>query len=424
MPAPSPAAGPAPVAALLRGLAQRLFSLPWRTKLRIAAAVYVTGAASLWRGPLTGEPMNLVEALHGGLRLFLLDPPDLPAHGAPLPLRVAFWLAAFAAPVVAAGAFAEALSAALRSLGAPDAETRRLRGHLVVGGLGRHGALVAEEAIKQGFAVAAVDREAPASAHRGLRVEGRLANVPVIEADLIQLHDWIEAVAAREAAQVWLCSGDPLRNLQLALNLRAALPGPSPRIVAVVDQADLRRLTDHIGQIELFDEYAEAAEAMVAGALGAPGPAPAQLAIVGYGRLGKAVLRAIFQHPKLSRAGAQTEVQLIDPKLPADFCPAAPLPGLRCSVRPRPADLWLEEAGPPRAGQQRALPDVIFSCVDDDRANLALLSSRLRHAGPCHLSLRVLQPLSVAEVDGVRFHELTELQRAAVAQRLRAPAPA
>lgn len=60
-------------------------------------------------------------------------------------------------------------------------------------------------------------------------------------------------------------------------------------------------------------------------------PAPAQLAGVGYGRLGKAVLRAIFQHPKLSRAGAQTEVQLIDPKLPADFCPAAPLPGLRCN---------------------------------------------------------------------------------------------
>lgn len=418
---------PAGAAAVIHQVAQRLFNLPWRAKLRIAAAVFLAGAWSLWVGPLHGDEMSLLQAIHGALRMFLLDPPDAPSAGASPAVFGLYWVSAFTAPLVAAGAFAEALSAALRSLGAPDSATRRMRGHLVVGGLGRHGELVAQEALKLGLDVAAVDRSAPASAQRSVQFGGGSARVPVIEADLLQLQDWIGAVAAKEAAQVWLCSGDPLRNLQLALNLRAALPGPTPRIVAVVDQADLRRLTDHISQIELFDEYGEAAEAMVAGALSGRTAAPSSVAIVGYGRLGKAVLRAIFKHPKVHTAagGAPPRLQLIDPILPTDFCPAVEGYAPACTVHRRTADLWLEDAALARAADaESGLPSVIFSCVDDDRANLALLSSRLRHAGPCHLSLRVLQPLSVAEVEGVRFHELTELQRAAVHRRLRSSAPA
>lgn len=407
---------------LLRSF-RRLSELSWRTKLLLAGVVYMTGVWSMWSGPIQGAELGLLQVLHGGFRMFLLDAPGVPAPAASLAVTTAYWTAAFAAPLVAAGAFADAVRAAVRSLGSAQAQTRRMSGHVVICGLGRHGALVAEEARKKGLDVAAVDRDAPANGWRSVSRRHGEAVVPVVESDLLDLDDWWEAVAADRAAQIWLCSGDPLRNLQLALELPAGLSDRERRVIAVVDRADLGELTQHLGEIELFDEYGAVAKAMVDGALQGPSGPGRSIAIVGFGRLGKAVLRALFADKRM--AETNPNVQLVDPKLPEGFRPTVEKRPVASTVYRRSAEHWIEDASLfGGEGDAAARPSTVFSCVDDDRANLALLSARLRHTGSYHLSLRVLQPISEGRFPGVHFHQLTELQRDAVRKRLSArPTP-
>ncbi|MBM4366057.1 MAG: NAD-binding protein [Deltaproteobacteria bacterium] len=273
--------------------------------------------------------LDPARAAYEAARCFLLDADPALVVPADPPTYAAVWILRAVAPVWTLGAAAEFID----HLGLFHLPTLFFRltgwrgGHVVVVGLGRFGVHVARRLREQGHRVVAIERalSSPEVA------EARRAGIAVIRGDVAEEAVLREArvVSARALVAV---TGDEVANLRAAvtgLRLATRPPGQAnlslPVLRWLVQCGLPRRLSglgDHLeawaqvfdlgdldavrqvcpesarGQLHLFSSYDWAAAGLIDEL--AEHPAPEAIAVVGFGRFGQALVRALSASKELA----------------------------------------------------------------------------------------------------------------------------
>lgn len=391
MPAPSPGRT-SPLARLLLLIAR----VPTWFRVLLPVALWAAGTGLIATVPTSaGAPADLVGAGYQALRLFALDAAGFPLEPGS-PGGLALWAVMLAAPLLTATAAADFVR---RHVLSAEVLARGLSGHTVVCGLGNHGRVIARECARRGERVVVLDTR-PGGVGAALDLGG--AEALVLQGDMTE-RDAVLAAGVLRAGRVFLAAGDPLVNMEAARLVRALCQEqgtPAPRLYALVDECeDLRPILGPMGlrQRDMVDQFAHAArclvdEAAVRAALAAmgEGTAPAHLVLVGFGRFGQAVLRALLQVEGLR--GRPLRVELVDrragPKAER-FRDAVEAAGWRLEVSPDgDAEAWVA-----RQARRRERPGLVFLCVDNDPLSLRC-GARLRElGGELAVVLRIARPM-------------------------------
>jgi hypothetical protein len=225
--------------------------------------------------------------------------------------------------------------------------------------------------------------------------------VPVIRGDMVE-PEILRQAGVDRASMVWFTAGDPILNLKAALIARDQLPGPpGRRLIPMVDEDELATMILRCfgaHDIEPFPQFEAAAKALI----GMPGvqevlaehcrKSPrARVAIVGFGRFGRAVARALLPH--------LCDMQVTEPPLPhmleiidrraasraEELVPALHGTGWEMKVVCCDAEDWV-------TGVRHEPPRLTFFCMDDDVLNLRCAARLLSVEQPVSVVLRLFNP--------------------------------
>ncbi len=229
-----------------------------------------------------GARLDGAAAVYAAIRLFLLDNDGYPARGSDGWVAL-LWALYFAAPALTGATAYNYVRALWRDLGGPERRARRLRGHVIVAGHGKHASALLASLDGVATDVVIIDD----SGQLGDWYHGRW---PVVRGDPT-LRTTLEAAGVHAARRVVAAGDDGFRNItacSVALELAASR---GLRAVAVVTDPDFWEATTDsttagaaLGDIRLINPYERAAAALTP-------PAPV-LVIAGFGALGRAVVLA------------------------------------------------------------------------------------------------------------------------------------
>jgi Trk K+ transport system NAD-binding subunit len=225
--------------------------------------------------------------------------------------------------------------------------------------------------------------------------------VPVIRGDMVE-PEILRQAGVERASMVWFTAGDPILNLKAALIARDQLPGPpGRRLIPMVDEDELATMILRCfgaHDIEPFPQFEAAAAALI----GTPGvqevlaehcrqSPQARIAIVGFGRFGRAVARALLPHlcdgQTPERPPTHT-LEIIDHRATAraaELEPALQGTGWQMKVMRSDAEDWV-------TGVRREPPRLTFFCMDDDVLNLRCAARLLSVEQPVSVVLRLFNP--------------------------------
>jgi voltage-gated potassium channel Kch len=361
-------------------------------------ALYGLGAWLLTSVPTTaGHPLPWAYALYHSLRFFTLDGYGFPTSPTP-GLNALFWVVLLGAPALTASALLDAFLFLRRQLMSPALRVQRMRAPAVVCGYGSHGRVLVDLLVEAGWEVVVVDLGVPDTIDM-LRVRDQL--VPVVRGDMVAPETLRQAGVDR-ARMVWFSAGDPIVNLKAALVARDHLPGaPDRRLIPMVDEDELatvilRCFGGH--GIEPFPQFEAAAEALVGTAGVQEALADqcrksqeARVAIVGFGRFGRAVARALLPLLcDLQGAGEQAPhiLEVIDRHATSradELVPTLEAAGWRLEVGQCDAEDWATRV-------RREPPRLAFFCMDNDVLNLRCAARLLAVGQPVSVVLRLFNP--------------------------------
>ena len=296
-------------------------------------------------------------ALYESMRVFTFDVGYTPDdHGF---VAVALWLCRLGAPIITLGIAAEVVDH-LGLLQLPMLFFQLFgRDHVVVVGAGRLGRHMAEALRAGGHRVVVIEKDDGADHVAELRRQG----IPVVIGDGSSEQTLGVARIARARALVSTTAQD-LVNLEVALLARRL--SPKVQAYAHVEDDVLRHhltLTEAIGAYSSYEWIAAelARRAVVKGAV--------LFIIVGYGRLGRAVLRRLRTEP-------EARFLVVDPNLSAAITRPHPADSLDTDLGRESAVAWLAEdmLSPALLTRVRKEPDPVVRallCTDDDEIGRA-----------------------------------------------------
>ncbi|MBI4569814.1 MAG: NAD-binding protein [Planctomycetes bacterium] len=280
-------------------------------QIAAALAVYVAGIVALLNLPPAGpaaRPLGRMEAAYYALGLFLgmENPVGFPSSGP----EWAVWLgraAYFGAPLVLAWAVLEGVFGVTRALArtvmaSPDRRVARMRGHVIVCGLGKLGnmivRLLAERAARAGRRpdIVVIEKE---EENPYIPQVDRLG-VPVIVGDQA-MRDVLIRAGARHARKIIAAAGDDIANLDAGHVARAAAREAGRDLAAFcqVTDLELRRLVHETKEIAVtpFNSYQVAVENLVTRTIdpAAAGARRPTFILAGIGRFGRALIEKLIR---------------------------------------------------------------------------------------------------------------------------------
>lgn len=331
-----------------------------------------------------GHTLSFSEYLYRALQLFVLQDTGL---GVSQPVESwQYQMARFLAPTVAGLTAVQAASFILREQW-ERWRLRRLDGHVVVCGLGRKGAPLAEEFLAGGERVVAIENDpANRSIHRLRELGGVVLTGDATHPSLLR-----RAGVGRAKTVIAICGEDGV-NVEIAVRthqvVRETPADGAGTVTCCVQLADLK-LRNLLRQNRIYTETKDRLEVRFfnpfeAGArralqefppdVYAPRGGPIRLLVVGFGQLGESL---VVQAAKVGHYanGAKLHITVIDRvarSREAVFRLRYPQFDSVCEVRFLEMDTrdvlflggrFLRDAGAPLAA--------VFICLDNDRAGLA-----------------------------------------------------
>lgn len=365
------------------------------------AALFVVALVLGWIGfdrsmATQGQPGTFVDKLYLSLQLLVLQSG---AVAAPVPWQLD--VARFLAPAVTAYATLSAVAAVFEEQ-VSGLRARRSSGHVVVCGLGRLGALLAQELRAAGYGVVAIESD-PRNAAIG---ECREDGVTVLIGDATD-HTLLRATGVKRARFLFAVTGDDGTNAEIAIDARRLVEGRTGSPLTCFVHIGDDQLGGVLRQLGIAQrggdpfrlEYFNAAE-RGAPALFREHPAfdddgnspfgPPHLLVVGLGEMGSSlVVQAARRWRTLpAKRGQRFRVTVVDDK--ADDHVAAlteRFPRLKDACELVAERMDLDSAGFERAdflaGSDGARPVTsVYVCVGDDATGLsAALHLRRRLGG-------------------------------------------
>ncbi|MCA9579638.1 MAG: NAD-binding protein [Polyangiales bacterium] len=394
-------------------------------------SLYALTVYALANVPTLAAPTGLPrpQAVYYAFRFFALDGDGFFPRSTVPAENALMWFVLFADPALTAGAVFEVLLRFWRVVRSASARIAAMDAPVVVCGFGTHGRIVAEYAVRAGRDVVVVER-AVADVD-AMMVGGR--SVPVIVGDMTSA-SVLRAAGVERAEAVWFTAGDPLINLKAAVVARESVPPDRPGTRALVPMVDddlaESLLLECVGDrgIEAFRQFDSAAQRLlaqpaIAAALSRCDAADTRVAIIGFGRFGRAVFRALL-HAKGCCAedvpdGGARCIEVVDQhgthREPYAREEAASAGWTFVASQHRDAEEWTASA-------LTSPPTVAFFCTDNDSLNLRS-AALLRQAGGAGIEvvLRMTNPLHEGEqrVSGVTVHSVAELLRAKLEEAFR-----
>ncbi|MCA9533500.1 MAG: NAD-binding protein [Myxococcales bacterium] len=386
-------------------------------------SLYALTVYALVNVPSAAAPRGLprTEALYYAFRFFALDGDGFFPRSADTRQNALMWFVLFADPALALGAVFEVLLRFWRVVQSANARIAAMDAPVVVCGFGTHGRIVAEYAVRAGRDVVIVERNV--ADMDAMVIEGH--RVPVIVGDMTSA-SVLRAAGAERAEAIWFTAGDPLVNLKAAVVARESVPPERPGTRALVPMVDddlsEELLVQCVGDrgIEAFRQFDSAAEHLVrlpsvAAMLARCDAAGTSVAIVGFGRFGRAVFRALLAAPACHSSGGDTparSIVVVDRfgtfRAPNAARDASAAGWSFAQSEHHDAEAWTAAA----CGQPLT---VAFLCTDDDSLNLRC-AAVLRQAGGegIEIVLRMTNPLHEGEqrLNGVTVHSVAQLLRA------------
>ncbi len=284
---------------LARPLTSR--GLAWR--LVVVAAIFFLSLLAFASGVGVDarpgvETAGLLTQAYYALGLFVLGGLDLGVPtGGPQLARGVLWFAYFAAPAVTTTALVEGLHRAVR----PDVwRWRRARGHVVVFGYGRVGALYISRlrAVDRRVSVVVVDRREDLPRFAELRA---MPGVHLVQGDARDPRV-LARVGAVGAARILMLTSDDFANLEAATRLLELDGAVASRVVVHLGDLGLRQSVarTRVGrECAVFNEHEAAAHHLVETRLRPrfeSTEARDTVVLAGFGRFGQAVLDQLQQH--------------------------------------------------------------------------------------------------------------------------------
>ena len=342
---------------------------------------------------------SALDILYLDLQLFVLQLASVDP-----PLHPALNIARFLAPAVAG-------YTALQALGALFAEQtqslrlRTLRGHVVIGGLGRKSLILTEGFLERGQTVVIIEQDDENDLVRQCRDLGAI----VLIGDASQ--EWLlRKAGVRRASHLFALCGDDGANADIAVQASRVTEGrsgePLTCVVHVFDaqlctllrERELEAAASGRLRLEFFNVFDLGARVLleehpvVSAGAGAAGRVP-HVVIVGLGRLGECVLVHAARQWQASSPppGGRMRVSLVDRRArPIADAWAVRYPALRRLCDLVPLDIDVNSAAFQQAAFLTAVPAgseraSVFVCLDDDSIGLSAglaLADRARDQEP------------------------------------------
>jgi len=187
-----------------------------------------------------GTRQNVLESFYQAVRLFVLGADGTPAAGA-VTWNVIMWCAYLLAPALTATFLVESLGAIKQAVVNPDRVVRKMKNHLILCGLGKHGKLIVERVLardaQQGVVI--VDRDSSLPSFFEFAAGTK---VPVIAGDMTDALTLGRAGIER-SRRLYAASGNDVANLNTCLLALAKESKHTAdfRAVALVSDVDLSR---------------------------------------------------------------------------------------------------------------------------------------------------------------------------------------
>jgi hypothetical protein len=377
--------------------------LEWPVVGALAAASMVLGYVGLAAQLSALQPglYSALDILYLDLQLFVLQMASIDP-----PLHPALNVARFLAPAVAG-------YTALQALGALFAEQtqslrlRTLRGHVVIGGLGRKSLILTQGFLERGQTVVIIEQDDENDLVRQCRDLGAV----VLIGDASQ--EWLlRKAGVRRASHLFALCGDDGANADIAVQASRVTEGRSgepltcvvhvfdAQLCALLRERELEAAASGRLRLEFFNVFDLGARVLLeehpvvsAGAgAGAAGRVP-HVVIVGLGRLGECVLVHAARQWLASSppAGGRMRVSLVDRRARAIADAwAVRYPALRRLCDLVPLDIDVNSAAFQQAAFLTAAPAgsdraSVFVCLDDDSIGLSAglaLADRARDQEP------------------------------------------
>jgi len=346
--------------------------------------------------PANARRMGAPEALYHTLKLFLVQAEGLSGNDL---AGYVLWAIYFIAPAVSVGLVAQALEAVIHS---PARQIRRLRGHVIVAGMGRLGSAALESFRAKGRPVVAIDRDHDNEIIAHLRVEHQ----PYVLGDLTSTAILDRANVA-QARQFLAVSGDDMANIDGATLAKRLSGGACDSVAQITDPfllTNVQGLLEEHG-IRVFNPYEVAARQVAVRVREKLATRTGRTAVVvaGFGKFGKMVARELLTANGTKGRRDPVDLLVVDrlPGMDREWRSFAVMHGLpRDGLRTMVADVRDPEFWERMAAELRHEFSVVVIATDNDSSNVTTALLVQRHLeGEVFLITRLFRSVAAVEKD-------------------------
>jgi voltage-gated potassium channel Kch len=305
---PKPQSGAAANESLFPLLGDR--SLPW--KFFAGGCVLLLATLGFSQIEITGgRRLHLLESLYQAMRLFVLGAEGTPQRG-PVFWLFTTWLMYFLAPGVTATVLIEWVYRVARSLRTPERAVRRLKGHIILCGLGKHGRLIVQHVLDHDptFDVVVVDNDPALPSFLEL---SPTKTAPVIRGEMTDAAT-LRRAGVERARKVFAMSGGDVVNLNACLVAKEKNLLPGSHAIALVSDIGLSRGVAELARQEgviTLNPYEIAARNLVEQLANTMGPEQLEncpFIVAGFGRFGQMFAKAMLERSSGQKPGSRMVV--------------------------------------------------------------------------------------------------------------------
>lgn len=263
------------------------------------SVILVVGTIGFTQIELTGGArLNLIESFYESLRLFVLGASGMPTDGPKVWLGI-MWFLYLLAPALTATFLVESLRTIKQALVNPDRVVRKMKNHLILCGLGKHGRLIVCQVLArspgQDVVVVELDPSLPPFLEfpTGIRV-------PVIVGDMTDAMT-LRRAGIERARRLFAASGNDVANLNSCILAKERAAVRDFKSVALISDVDLSRGVSDLARSEgvvLVNPYEIAGTNLVEGLWPMMGSSNGRVSLVvvaGFGRFGQMFTKALLR---------------------------------------------------------------------------------------------------------------------------------
>ncbi len=294
----------------MRLLSSAVKLLATRWKGVAVSVILVVGTMGFTQIEVTGEEqLNVIESFYETLRLFVLGASGMPADGPKVWLGI-MWFLYLLAPALTATFLVESLRTIKQALVNPDRVVRKIKNHLILCGLGKHGRLIVCQVLArspgQDVVVVELDPSLPPFLEfpTGIRV-------PVIVGDMTDAMT-LRRAGIERARRLYAASGNDVANLNSCILAKECASMADFKSVALISDVDLSRGVSDLARSEgvvLVNPYEIAGTNLVEEVWSMTGSSRASISFVvvaGFGRFGQMFTKAL-----LKKAGSDSNLSVV-----------------------------------------------------------------------------------------------------------------